>query len=150
MEGAALQTVSESAPLHPNTTNEVTNMKEITSSNMVVFLHFRKKWVLEDNGERDEGCVPIMGFVAELADKQIGTLCGTVDNKCFVEIAKQFPGRPVHGWYDKEDKVMCGMIHIKCEEEEAQAISSLAGNTGGSLRPNGHSQWPGFYEFEIE
>jgi hypothetical protein len=112
----------------------------------------KEEWleVLDDNGEPDEGCVAMEFSMMELANRHVGTLCGTVDNECFIEVAKSFPDRMIRGWYDHEEKVMCGMVHIQCTEEESETIENLAEHAEGSLRPNGESLWEGFYEFEIE
>ena len=103
---------------------------------------------LDNNGEPDEGCIAIEASVYELANKHTGTLCGTEGNECFIEIAKGHPNRLVRGWYDKEENVMVGMIHIQCTEEEAETIEDLAEHAGGSLRPSGASCWNKFYELK--
>jgi hypothetical protein len=113
-------------------------------------------FALDDNGEKDEGCIAIEASIGELALKETGTSCGHVGNTTFIALGVLFPDnatRLVRGWYDPKDNTMCGMIHIQCENNDvADRISEVAYNigNGGSLRPSGESLWPGFYEFENE
>jgi len=115
---------------------------------------------LDDNGEKDEGCVAIEASIEELALKETGTSCGHTGNIAFAALRVLFSvtspdssTRLVRGWYDPDDNTMCGMIHIQCENETiAERISEVAyeSGNGGSLRPSGVSLWRGFYEFENE
>jgi hypothetical protein len=108
---------------------------------------------LDDNGEPDEGCIAIEASVEELSDQGVGTLCGLEGNTAFSDLVIEgFRDRQCRGWYCYSDRVVMGMFHIQCkDDEEAQRISDVVfQGSGGSLRPNGPSGWLGFYEFEIE
>ena len=107
---------------------------------------------LDDNGEADEGCVAIETTVGELAALGAQTVCGESGNCCFAELAKQgFADRFARGWFYRAENEVWGMFHIECADEaEAEAISEIAYEGGGSLRPSGKSLWGGFWEFEIE
>jgi hypothetical protein len=113
-------------------------------------------FALDDNGEKDEGCVAIEASIGELALKETGTSCGHVGNTAFIALGVLFSDnatRLVRGWYDLKDNTLCGMIHIQCEDDDlAERISETAYEIGkgGSLRPSGKSLWSGFYEFENE
>jgi len=43
------------------------------------------------------------------------------------------------------------MFHIECDNpDDAMKIDDIAQEGDGSLREESESQWPGFWEFEIE
>jgi hypothetical protein len=108
---------------------------------------------LDDNGEHEEGAVAVETTIGELADVfKAGTQCGTIGNACFCAMSV-FSDRLVRGWFDPQsypNPTMCGMVHVQCDEPEAEQLSALAAGSEGSLRPDGPSQWPEFYVFEIE
>jgi hypothetical protein len=114
------------------------------------------EFALDDNGESEEGCIAVESSILELSNEKVGTCCGMEGNSAFTALCviflKDDLTRLVRGWYDKKDKVMCGMVHIQCENEKmAEKISEAAHDIGdGSLRVNDRSRWEGFYEFEIE
>ena len=107
---------------------------------------------LDDNGELEEGCIPVEIRIQELADMDVSTGCGAKGNKCFrVLAANGYKHRLCRGWLDEKAKEIVGMFHIKIQTDKtAEKISQIAGKAGGSLRLNGDSQWEGFKEFEIE
>jgi len=115
----------------------------------MIYLKDNGKPILENNGESQD-CRAIEATVQYLSNKGIGTLCGFEGNKCFQAMAGLYGSRRVRGWYDPLEKVLCGMVHIECTESEAEIIESIAQEAGGSLRPNGKSDWNNFYEFENE
>ena len=107
---------------------------------------------LDDNGEKEEGCIAIETTVQELADLGVGTCCGHTGNQVFKVLAdKGYKHRKCRGWYDESGKVVVGMFHIKIQTDNtAEKIENIASKAGGSLRLNGDSLWEGFKEFEIE
>ena len=105
---------------------------------------------LDDNGESEEdGIVAIESTIRELTAAGVGTGCGRTGNRCFSHLTI-FGDRRCRGWYDEPVKEVTGMFHIEVTEAEAEDISKLAGEVGGSLRSSGKSLWNGFMEFEIE
>jgi hypothetical protein len=128
---------------------------------------------LDDNGESDDGYIPIEASIQELADMGVSTCCGRTGNKCFKALAdKGYEHRKCRGWFCEKPFQMtqetyesiggkgsvpimgpdvAGMFHIKIQTDKtAEKISRIAGEAGGSLRLNGDSLWEGFKEFEIE
>ena len=122
---------------------------------------------LDDNGESEDGCIAIEATVNELADLEVGTVCGSVPNQCFKVLQEKGFGKKLcRGWYNERTPIfnhdtktfdstfrrsVYGMFHIQITSEKiARRISNLAYEGGGSLRDSGESLWKGFWEFEIE
>ncbi len=107
---------------------------------------------LEDNGEQQDGAIPIETTVQELADLKAGTCCGSIGNQAFNALANfGYNYRICKGWFDKKENVVLGMFHIQSDsEEDAECISTIVSEVHGSLRFNDKSKLPGFMEFEIE
>jgi hypothetical protein len=86
-----------------------------------------------------------------MADRNVGTGCGKIGNEAFKALDDaEFGERRCRGWYDEQAQEIVGMFHIECDETEAERISQIVEDAEGSLRGNGASRWPGFWEFEIE
>ena len=104
--------------------------------------------VLDDNGESDD-CVAIEATISEFISRGVSTCCGTKNNNCFANM-NDFADRRCRGWYDPKTKEVVGMFHIECSKDEAELITNMAYQFGGSLLTMGSSRWNGFWEFEIE
>jgi len=74
---------------------------------------------LDSNDAQDGACVAIEATIQELADLGVGTICGTVGNKCFKVLAdKGYGHRKCRGWYNAKDRVVDGMFYIKIQTEK--------------------------------
>lgn len=104
----------------------------------------------DENGERENGFIPVETSITELALAHAALCCGELDNDPFTYIAMKFTGR-VYGWFHPTDVMMIGMIQIECADEyRAKMMSELAEMGHGVLRPDGPSMKDGFWEFENE
>lgn len=101
----------------------------------------------ELTGYSEDTTIPVYTCtMKELADRGIGTGCGSVGNKCYKTIAKKYPNIVV---------VCCIMdgttnsIYAQVESDDIAAeIEELASKGGGSLRADSYDQ--GWRYFETE
>jgi len=100
------------------------------------------------------GDVPVETTLGELFSIKASTLCGLNKNHAFGDKRLiQYSNILVWCIYNSDDNEVIGrsgMVHIKCDEQTAEKISEIICLAGGSLRLNGKSLIPDFYEFEIE
>jgi hypothetical protein len=101
----------------------------------------------------EEGGIFIEATIAELAERKIGTACGLSGNNAFIGLSSNpiHSSRVVRALHCPALNGVGEMVHIQCENKKtANEISKSVDKNGGSLRVEGKSKWPGFWEFEVE
>jgi hypothetical protein len=106
--------------------------------------------LLEDNGESEDGFLAVKTDFETLNQLGVSTTCGRTGNLAFGNLLESIGNRKVIGWFNPDDKEICGMIQIEGKEDEGEKIEDEAWKKGAILRFSGLSQFPGFLEFENE